>query len=365
MITYRKYYKKIYSYFLFILFIGCSIVSHAQNNLVQQQAFTIHSKILGEDRIIDVQLPKSYFVEEQHKANYPVVYILDGERNFPMMAAVESYGTRSMYRSYPEMIVVGIRNVDRNRDYTPTKPAITSNTKASSYETSGQAASFLDFINKELKPYVNSNFRSNGFDVLHGHSFGGLFAMYTWLYQPDSFDAYLAIDPSFWWDDAVIYKGLKNAIENKDLVTKSVFIALAYESETATKDRLDHGGTIRRFCEEVMPLDNKMLENFAWKYYPDKDHGTVPWPSSMDGLVSIFNGIQLDVKKVPQNPELIFETYSQISKKLKHTFLPDESLLIDLIRYTQRMNQEENAKILFEYSKKLYPKSQYLQKFNS
>ena len=51
--------------------------------------YTVHSKILNEDRVYSVYLPPSY----QTKANrrhqeYPVLYVLDGDWNFSWAAEV-------------------------------------------------------------------------------------------------------------------------------------------------------------------------------------------------------------------------------------------------------------------------------------
>ena len=69
----------------------------------------------------------------------------------------------------------------------------------------GGADRFLEFIDGELKPWVNENFRTEPFEILGGHSFGGLFAVHVMLNRPDSFDAYIAVSPSLWWDDRVVF----------------------------------------------------------------------------------------------------------------------------------------------------------------
>lgn len=333
---------------------------NAQESLIKVEQFTLDSKILGKNREIDIHLPKNYFNTEFDKAYYPVVYVLDGERNFPMLTALEIYGTRSMYRAFPEMIIVGIRNIDRNRDFTPTVTSDTSSTKKANFPTSGKATEFLSFINDELKPYIDSNFRTNGYNILHGHSFGGLFALNTWVSNPNSFDAYIAIDPSLWWDNRVVFDRLKEAIENNTLPVKNVFVALAFESQEVSKDRLNHGGSIREFCEKVLTLNPEIGELSDWKYYPDKDHGTVPWPSSLDAFTSLFQGMQLEAKKIPSNPELVKKQYEQLSLKLGRKIFPDESLLLELVKYTKKNNKSEEAQILIDYYKEIYPKSKQL-----
>lgn len=331
---------------------------HAQTPYTIGETYTIHSNILNEDRIIDVQLPQNYSNQDFAKGKYPVVYVLDGDTNFSLVASLERFSTKFLFRSQPEMIVVGIRNIDRTKDYTPTKSLSKNKDNKLQYETSGGAENFINFIDKELKPFINKKFRTTGFDVLHGHSFGGLFAIYTLLNHTDSFDAYIAIDPSLWWDNKVIFKQAQEEFKTKDFINKSLYVALAHEKIDAQKDRLEHGSTIRKFCEELLPITQLYS---SWKYYPDYNHGSVPIPSSYDAMVAIFKGIELPIKEIPQNPELLQETYDTFSKKLNHTFVPEESLLIELIKYTQRVNQQNNANKILTYALKLYPDSKQLK----
>ncbi|WP_313579186.1 alpha/beta hydrolase [Chishuiella sp.] len=331
---------------------------HAQTPYTIGETYTIHSNILNEDRIIDVQLPQNYSNQDFAKGKYPVVYVLDGDTNFSLVASLERFSTKFLFRSQPEMIVVGIRNIDRTKDYTPTKSLSKNKDNKLQYETSGGAENFINFIDKELKPFVNKKFRTTDFNILHGHSFGGLFAIYTLLNHTDSFDAYIAIDPSLWWDNKVIFKQAQEEFKIKDFKNKSLYVALAHEKIDAQKDRLEHGSTIRKFCEELLPTTQLYS---SWKYYPDYNHGSVPIPSSYDAMVAIFKGIELPIKEIPQNPELLQETYDTFSKKLNHTFVPEESLLIELIKYTQRINQQDNANKILTYALKLYPDSKQLK----
>ena len=84
-------------------------------------------------------------------------------------------------------------NVDRNRDFLPSHDE--------DVPTSGGADKFLEFISSELMPFMDENYPVKGEDILLGHSFGGVFTMFALLEEPELFDAYLAGDPSFWWDD--------------------------------------------------------------------------------------------------------------------------------------------------------------------
>ncbi|WP_313375732.1 alpha/beta hydrolase-fold protein [Chishuiella sp.] len=331
---------------------------HAQTPYTIGDTYTIHSNILNEDRIIDVQLPQNYSNQDFAKGKYPVVYVLDGDTNFSLVGSLERFSTKFLFRSQPEMIVVGIRNIDRTKDYTPTKSLTKSKDNKLQYETSGGADNFLNFINNELKPFINKKFRTTGFNIIHGHSFGGLFAVYTLVNHPDSFNAYIAIDPSLWWDNKIVFKQAQEKFKTTTIQNKSLYVALAHEKPDAQKDRLEHGNTIRKFCEELLPTTQIYS---SWKYYPDYNHGSVPIPASYDAMVALFKGIELPIRDISQKPELVQETYVNFSKKMNYTFLPEESLLLEVIKYTKRINQEENTSKILDYSLKIYPDSKQLK----
>lgn len=52
---------------------------------------------------------------------------------------------------------------------------------------------FITFIEGTLRPFVRSEFPNIEFgrEALYGHSFGGLFVVYTLLRRPDLFDTFL------------------------------------------------------------------------------------------------------------------------------------------------------------------------------
>ena len=64
---------------------------------------------------MSVNLPNNYIVSSQ---KYPVLYLLDGRTHF--QHATSAVDFLSAMGVIPQMIVVSIHNVDRNRDFSPT-----------------------------------------------------------------------------------------------------------------------------------------------------------------------------------------------------------------------------------------------------
>jgi hypothetical protein len=138
-------------------------------------AYRIESKILGETRTINLALPRSFEATGPAR-RYPVAVVLDGEANLPEAAAVAS--KLAAAGQIPELVLVAVENTDRLRDLTPPGLSVS----GSSRNEGGDR--FLDFIEQELLPAVDSQFRGAAPRTLIGHSSGGILATYAAATRP-------------------------------------------------------------------------------------------------------------------------------------------------------------------------------------
>jgi predicted alpha/beta superfamily hydrolase len=164
------------------------------------ETVALQSEVLDELRTVYVSLPASY---HQSQRRHPVLYLLDGEWHFPVVASQVRYLSECSASDIiaPELIVVGVQNVDRDRDFTPTHVP---EYKGMEFPTSGEASKFLRFLTRELVPFIDDAYRTVEHRVLGGWSFGGLFTIYSLLESPDFFNAYLGISPSIWWQEELL-----------------------------------------------------------------------------------------------------------------------------------------------------------------
>src|SRR5690554_790990 len=128
---------------------------------------TIESKVLNEFRDLNIYLPLSY--SSDSFKSYPVIYLLDGslDEDFIHICGIVQFGSFSWINMIPESIVVGIGNVDRKRDFT--YPS-TNEVDKKSLPTSGKSGLFIQFIQNELQPFVDSTFRTNAGKTIIGQS---------------------------------------------------------------------------------------------------------------------------------------------------------------------------------------------------
>ena len=164
---------------------------------------SLWSATLSEQRAYLVYTPPSYSDTTVTPQSYPVLYLLDGDAHFHSVSGlVQILGTGvNGTFAVPEMIVVAIPNTDRTRDLTPTHTTAGFDGEAApEFENSGGNPAFFTFLQEELIPHIESRFRTMPYRVFVGHSFGGITALNALYTIPETFDAYVAIDPSLWWD---------------------------------------------------------------------------------------------------------------------------------------------------------------------
>jgi uncharacterized protein len=170
------------------------------------EQFIITSKyVKGENYRIQVGLPFGYSASTK---SYPVYYFTDGDVAFGMTKEIADL--LKMGNEIKDIIIVGIGYgqglnnwfTKRTRDLTPTRDTIIAKGMIS-----GEADNFLNFIQYELFPLINKNYRTDPDSTsIGGHSFGGLLNAYILFKQPELFKNYIIGSPSLIWDNKFISK---------------------------------------------------------------------------------------------------------------------------------------------------------------
>ncbi|PHI20111.1 esterase [Lewinellaceae bacterium SD302] len=222
------------------------------------ETLSLQSKILGEERKLNVYLP-TYYQYDSLK-NYPVIYLLDGsmDEDFMHVAGLVQFCSFSWINDLPESILVGIANVDRKRDFTyPTR----NRKDRKEFPTTGGSAKFIDFLKNEVQPLINERFRTNDTTTIIGQSLGGLLATEILFKQPALFDNYVIISPSLWWDDQSL---LKYPLNSRAL-TKNIFVGVGKEGEIMENDA-------RALYNKVKAREDG-INHIHFQYFPQRDHG--------------------------------------------------------------------------------------------
>src|SRR5947209_8068748 len=150
-------------------------------------------------RPITIYLPPGY---ERGEARYPVLYMHDGQNLFePERAFIpgqhwrldEAADAAINARAAEPMILVGVDHGGPARidEYTPTRDE--------SRQAGGKAAEYAQMLIEELKPLIDSRYRTHPDDTTTGgSSLGGLVSLYLGLTHPKVFRKVGAMSPSVW-----------------------------------------------------------------------------------------------------------------------------------------------------------------------
>lgn len=328
----------------------------AQEAIEIGKTYTIKSKVLNEDRKIQVYLPAGYNEAQYPNQQYPVIYLLDGESNFNYLTAYLDKLSRYPYPSIPEMIIVGVINTNRTRDLTPTKVSSeemsTEQAKKIKGENGGNDA-FFKFLKEEVFTYVDTNYRTLDYKILIGHSFGGITALNNLLNYTDMFNAYIVHDPSIWWDNKVILREYTDGI-NQDFKHRRLFLTQVGESEN--KDHLsDHYSAIKEF-DSLLSKHTPATLSYKYVAYEGEDHGSIPLKGNLDGLRYIFDGYRINFKELKNNPTLLQETFKALNKQMNYDFKPTEKFLDTVIKYFSSTGDTNTVNEVTKYKDTLYKK---------
>lgn len=348
---------------LLVLLWLASATGYAQkdNRIVIGTTQTVHSSILGEERTILIHVPQG-----QPGQRYPVLYVLDGEDHFESAVAI----TEQLSGVFPQLIVVGIANTVRQRDLTPDKGHVGKILSASQSAKSGGGENFISFLEKELIPYIDGHYPTAPYRLLSGHSLGGLATLNVFFHRTALFNAYIASDPSLWWDDQKWIEAAENASLKKDFANRRLFIAVAnnippgYDLQSILKDTTGLSPVTQAVLPFVDFLRENKLQGLEWtsKFYPGERHGTVELNAEYDALRYIFSDYEYNVRLFDQHPDwnqdaMLSAHYRQVSQRMGYTVLPPEDMVNELAYASLEKHQLPQALALFERNITNYPNS--------
>ncbi|MER2909684.1 alpha/beta hydrolase [Morganella morganii] len=248
-----------------------------------QQQFTItHHEMQQGDRHYRLFIAQP----KQLQTAYTVLYMLDGNGQFPMMINRLSAG-----KTRPLPLVVGIGYPSdqaypktRTFDYTP--PAT-----GEQFAAGGGELPFRQFIREQVIPWVSSHYSVNDHRYFFGHSLGGLFVLRTATDEPGLFTDYISASPSLWWGNGTYMTAerfdrlpadIRLTITQGGLEEKPDLSKMSEEQKHNLSVRYSDI-TAREVCEQLQ-LRGKQCQFLS---FPGKSHGSVI-PDALETVISLL-----------------------------------------------------------------------------
>lgn len=258
-------------FLILVQFVNAQIINQEEFSI--GETIEIESKILNENRTINIYLPNNYKKDSLKK--YPVLYLLDGsaDEDFIHISGLVQFCSFSWINIISESIVVGIGNVDRKRDFTyPSTMEI----DRKEFPTSGKSKKFMDFISHELQNLISKNYRITNEKTIIGQSLGGLLVSEILFKRPELFDNYIIISPSLWWDNEKLLKyELAKSFEGK-----SVYVGVGKE-----------GADMERLAQSLfykLTLEKKDEIKLFFGYFEGQNHGDTLHLAVYDAFGKLF-----------------------------------------------------------------------------
>jgi predicted alpha/beta superfamily hydrolase len=238
------------------------------------ETFTLDSKILGQQRVINVYVPPGYATTPD--ARYPVLYMPDGGLAEDFEHVVGDVDISIKNAVIRPVIVVGVENIERRHDVTG--PTATPSEQAAAPHAGG-SSTFRRFLGDELKPYIAAHYRTTAESALIGESLAGLFVIETALLEPTLFDSYIAADPSLQWNEQALARSAVEHLVAWPASPRQLYIA------TSDEPAILAGVAILTTALRIIAPPG-----LTWTYepMPDEHHSTIFAIAALRGVRTVF-----------------------------------------------------------------------------
>ncbi len=265
--------------------LGCEPATppvHTASAQVQVLTPPLPMQALARQRTIRLYLPPGY---AQGDKRYPVLYVHDGQNLFDAATGyagewqVDETLDRLAASGRLELIVVGIDNggAFRNQELSP---FVHSDIPISEGEA------YLKFIVEELKPFIDSHYRTmpdRDHTGLMGSSLGGLITHYAGQHYPQVFGRLGVLSPSYW---------VAGDSSTEQFRTRLLAPSVAPQSRWFVSMGGQEGGTMGPDFQAVTTQLQQQLpptSQLKTHWVDDADHNEAAWAALMEpALLFLF-----------------------------------------------------------------------------
>jgi len=252
--------------------------------LPHTETHLMRSTDTGLEYKIFVSLPVDYGSSAE---TYPVVYVTDANWFISLFYVYKLVPMPPI----PSMIVVGVGYTEdgwdrilelRGRDFFPGNP--NQDKKAiedrADMNIESGVSNFLTFFNKDLFPFIDSEYRTNPDDrTLWGYSSGGTFATYVLFKRPNTFQRYIINAPALHWGATDCFAYERHYAENHTDLSAKLYLCAGELDELASP--------LIEFHEFLKSRQYPGLR-MELSIYKNETHVTGVMPSITWGLQSVF-----------------------------------------------------------------------------
>jgi predicted alpha/beta superfamily hydrolase len=302
----------------------------------------LRSEVLKENRLMLVSLPRGY---GDSTLSYPVLFVLYADQVRGYYAeAVHIVSRLSDEGSVPQMVVVGVANVDRYRDLSP----------AEQRGTPSGIEAFLRFFEEELVPFVEREYRVKDYRVLAGPQAGAAFGLHSLGEHPGLFDAVVVENP---FQSDTVHAALQPAVATvlERGFASPVFLHVTASDRAGYRDMTDALEHLRDFERAVTgrnPFNLRLRVS-----YVEQGEDFLPPLGLREGLRELFRGYRMPDDSAVEGLADVAGHYSRLSESLGLRLNIPERVLVASSDRLSSAGKSAEALELLEHVIDVYPTS--------
>lgn len=259
-------------------------------NIARVENVKIKSEVLNQEREILVYTPVDY--DWRINEYFKVIYVLDCQNRefFDYTSSIISFLTNGN----TSFIIVGISSpyneeldYSRNNDFLPILKTESSKKIFGKY--SGNADNFMGYIETEVIPYINSNYRTLNQNIIVGHSLGASFILYSLLEKPNLFRNYIAISPNLAYDENYLSERLSEFDYSQIKNPTFIYLSNADEGIQYWKEWKPAREHVYSFFRDSLKQKNLLTKIDE---FPNNNHWNTFPPALNNALSFYFENIQ-------------------------------------------------------------------------
>lgn len=309
------------------------------DSLVIGRYRTLHSDILKKDRILLVSLPDDY---ENGNSTYPVIIKLFGTPPEYFSNITSTLKMLSTEGLIPECIFIGVDQHGHGEVIPPSIPV-------TQYPNEGDK--FLEFVGKELIPFIDRNYRTNGFRIFMGSYECGVFGLYALLNDPGLFNVYLINSPGRYGGSTAFLETAENEIRSKDFTNR--FLHMTYtdqESEDLTRSNTDFIVSIDDNSRPGLTFSSTLLKGGEFD-------GLTPYIYCKGSFMKVFDGYACPPDVCKKGLEAVRKYFYDLSNKLGYDITLPERILDNTGNAVWQAGNTKDAEQAFRMMIEKYPRS--------